>query len=77
MVGCYYVVPHANAWLVKFEDGEYGPYRNETDATDFAVRAAWQLGTCERSEVFVLRHGERQKVREHLGSRRKNVAESA
>jgi hypothetical protein len=64
MVCCYYVVPHADAWLVKFEDGEYGPYRNETDATDFAVRAARQLGTCgERSEVFVLRHGERQMVR--------------
>ena len=76
MVCCYYVVPHADAWLVKFEDGEYGPYRNETDATDFAVSAARQLGTCgERSEVFVLRHGERQMVRSP-GSRRKNVAES-
>ena len=64
MVCCYYVVPQAAAWLVKFEDGEYGPYRNETDATDFAVSAARQLGACgERSEVFVLRHGERQMVR--------------
>jgi hypothetical protein len=54
MVCCYYVVPHADAWLVKFEDGEYGPYPNETKATDFAVNAARQLGTCgERSEVFV------------------------
>jgi hypothetical protein len=66
MICCYYVVPHADAWLVKFEDGEYGPYRNETDATDFAVSAARQLGTWgERTEVFVLRRGERRIIRKY------------
>ena len=66
MVNCYYVVPDADTWLVKFEDGEYGPYRNETDATDFAVGGARLLGTCgESAEVFVLRGGERRIVGEY------------
>ena len=55
MTCVYYVVPHADAWLVKFEDGEYGPYRNETEATDFAIDSARRLGTSgEHAEVFVL-----------------------
>jgi hypothetical protein len=55
----YYVVPQNGTWLVKLEDGEYGPYRNQADATNFAIDSARKLGDCgEPCEVFVLQRGE-------------------
>ncbi len=37
----YYVVGDHDVWMIKFEDGEYGPYASRDDAID----AAQKLGT--------------------------------
>ena len=37
----YYIVGDHDVWMIKFEDGEYGPYASRDDAID----AAQKLGT--------------------------------
>jgi len=40
----YIVVRDRDEWLIKFGDGEYGPYRTEAEAMLFAIDAAQKLG---------------------------------
>ena len=41
----YYVVGDHDVWMIKFEDGEYGPYAGRDEAVVFAIGAAQKLGT--------------------------------
>jgi hypothetical protein len=40
----YLVVRHGDAWLIKFDGEEYGPYQTEREAMLFALDAAHKLG---------------------------------
>ena len=31
---------HSNAWIIKFDDEEYGPYKSQSEAVRFAIDAA-------------------------------------
>jgi hypothetical protein len=39
----FYVVGDHDVWMIKFEDGEYGPYTNRDEAMAFAIDAARKL----------------------------------
>ena len=41
----YYIVGDHDVWMIKFEDGEYGPYVSRDEALVFAIDAAQRLGT--------------------------------
>jgi len=41
----YYIVGDHDVWMIKFEDGEYGPYASRDEAVVFAIDAAQRLGT--------------------------------
>jgi hypothetical protein len=41
----YYIVGDHDVWMIKFEDGEYGPYVSRDEAVVFAIDAAQRLGT--------------------------------
>jgi hypothetical protein len=45
----YIVVQHKDEWLIKFGDGEYGPYHSRAEAMLFAIDAAQKLG--EQGEI--------------------------
>jgi hypothetical protein len=36
----FIIVRHEDEWLIKFGDGEYGPYRSQAEAMLFAIDAA-------------------------------------
>ena len=41
----YFVVRNSDdAWVIKFEDEEYGPYQSQSEAMLFAIDAAQKLG---------------------------------
>jgi hypothetical protein len=40
----YFVVRNQDAWLIKYEDEEYGPYQSQSEAMLFAIEAAQKLG---------------------------------
>jgi hypothetical protein len=40
----YFIVRQEDAWLIKFDDEEYGPYTTQAEAMLFAVDAAQKLG---------------------------------
>jgi len=40
----YYVVADHDRWMIKFEDGEYGPYGTHDEAVCVALQAARKLG---------------------------------
>jgi hypothetical protein len=42
----YIIVRHEDEWLIKFGDGEYGPYRSQAEAMRVAIDAAQKLGRC-------------------------------
>jgi hypothetical protein len=51
----YYVVGDRDVWMIKFEDGESGPYASRDEAVVFAVDAAQKLGARgERAHVCVV-----------------------
>jgi hypothetical protein len=51
----FYVVGDHDAWVVKFEDSEYGPYENRDEAMVIAIDAAQKLGMRgESAHVCVL-----------------------
>ena len=51
----YFVVRDRNAWLIKYNDEEFGPYLTQAEATLFAVDAAKKLGDRgEYAEVFLM-----------------------
>ena len=59
--GRYLVVRQNDAWFIKFEDEENGPYRSETEAMGFAVEAARKLSASgEHPEVCVISESGRQ-----------------
>ncbi len=59
--GRYLVVRQNDAWFIKFEDEEYGPYSSEAEAMGFAVEAARQLSAGgEHPEVCVIGENGRQ-----------------
>ena len=39
----YFLVQHDDAWMIKFADEEFGPYRSKSEAMLFAVDAARKL----------------------------------
>jgi hypothetical protein len=51
----FYVVGDREVWMIKFEDGEYGPYADRDEAVAFAIDAAQKLGMRgESAHVCVL-----------------------
>ena len=40
----YFIVRNRDAWVIKFNDEEYGPYKTQSEATLFAIDAAKKLG---------------------------------
>jgi hypothetical protein len=49
----YLIARHGDAWIIKFESEEYGPYATEREAMLFAVDAAHKLGEQgEQSKVL-------------------------
>src|ERR1051325_2668446 len=40
----YFLVEHDGAWMIKFADEEFGPYKSKSEAMLFAVDAARKLG---------------------------------
>lgn len=51
----YFIVRDRNAWLIKYNDEEYGPYLTQAEATLFAVDAARKLGDRgEHAEVYLM-----------------------
>jgi len=60
--GRYLIVRHGEAWLIKFDGEEYGPYATEREAMLFAIDAAHKLG--EQGEASqVLQMDENDEVR--------------
>ncbi len=39
----YFIVRNQDAWVIKFNDEEYGPYNTQSEAMMFAVDAAQKL----------------------------------
>ena len=39
----YFLVQHDDAWMIKFADEEFGPYKSKSEAMLFAVEAARKL----------------------------------
>ena len=39
----YFLVQHDDAWMIKFADEEFGPYKSKAEAMLFAVEAARKL----------------------------------
>jgi hypothetical protein len=51
----YFIVKHNDAWLIKFDDEEYGPYSSQAEAMLFAVDAAQKLGEFgEQAQVCLM-----------------------
>ena len=50
----YMVVRHDDAWIIKFEGEEFGPYKSEREAMLFAVDAAHKLGQQDEPTEVVL-----------------------
>ena len=40
----YFIVRQQDAWVIKFDDEEYGPYKTQAEAMLFAIDAAQLLG---------------------------------
>ena len=39
---------HSDAWIIKFDDEEYGPYKSQSEAVRFAIDAAKSATTRAR-----------------------------
>jgi hypothetical protein len=51
----YFVVAHADTWVIKFDDEEYGPYKSKSEAMLFAIDAAHKLGELgDDSQVLLM-----------------------
>jgi hypothetical protein len=51
----YLIVRDRNAWLIKYNDEDFGPYESQAEATLFAVEAARKLSDRgERAEVLLM-----------------------
>jgi Uncharacterized protein conserved in bacteria (DUF2188) len=51
----YFIVQQDDTWLIRYRDGDFGPYRTRQEAMMFAVDAAQQLGEQgEAAEVCLM-----------------------
>ena len=51
----YVIVRDKNAWLIKYNDEEYGPYLTQAEAMLFAIEAAQKLSDRgETAEVYLM-----------------------
>jgi hypothetical protein len=39
----YFIVRNQDAWVIKYNDEEFGPYKSQSEATMFAIDAARKL----------------------------------
>jgi Arc/MetJ-type ribon-helix-helix transcriptional regulator len=47
---------HGDAWIIKFDDEEYGPYKSQSEAVRFAIDAAEKLNEHgEKAQVVIMR----------------------
>ena len=44
---------HSNAWIIKFDDEEYGPYKSQSEAVRFAIDAA-EKRNGEKAKVVII-----------------------
>jgi hypothetical protein len=45
-----------DAWMIKFNDEEYGPYKSQSEAVHFAIEAAEKLNeNGEKAQVVIIR----------------------
>src|SRR5262245_21339217 len=46
---------HSNAWIIKFDDEEYGPYKSQSEAVRFAIDAAEKRNDHgEKAQVVII-----------------------
>jgi hypothetical protein len=46
---------HSDAWMIRFDDQEYGPFTNQSEAVLFAIDSAEKLNErCEKGQVVVI-----------------------
>ncbi len=46
---------HNDAWTIKFDDEEYGPYPSQSDAVLFAINAAEKLNQHgEKAQIVII-----------------------
>jgi hypothetical protein len=45
---------HNDAWMIKFDDEEYGPYESQSEAVRFAINAAEKLSEHGRKAQVVI-----------------------
>ena len=46
---------HSNDWVIKFDDGEYGPYKSQSEAVRFAIDAAEKLNEhAEKAQIVII-----------------------
>jgi hypothetical protein len=51
----YFIVQSKDAWVIKYDDEEFGPYNTQKEAMLFAVDAAQKLGEHgENAEVCLM-----------------------
>lgn len=51
----YFIVQNKDAWVIKYDDEEFGPYNTQKEALLFAVDAAQKLGEHgENAEVCLM-----------------------
>lgn len=51
----YFIVQNQDAWVIKYDDEEFGPYNTQKEALLFAVDAAQKLGEHgENAEVCLM-----------------------
>jgi hypothetical protein len=44
-----------DAWMIKFDDEEYGPYKSQSEAVHFAIEAAEKLNeNGEKAQVVII-----------------------
>lgn len=54
----YFIVRNQDAWVIKYDDEEYGPYKTQSEAMLFAVEAAKNLQKHGGGEADVCLMGE-------------------
>ena len=46
---------HSSAWIIKFDDEEYGPYKSQSEAVRFAIDAAEKRNDHgEKAQVVII-----------------------
>jgi hypothetical protein len=50
----YFILRNQDAWLIKFDGQEFGPYKSKSEAMMFAIDAAQRLGERGKSPQVCL-----------------------